>query len=271
MAMRLNSYGNEVHLISAVGADDYGDRLLAHLQAHGMDTSGIQRSADLPTGLVQVTLNSRGSASYEIKFPSAWDNIEANEEMLRMAEASDAFVFGSLVARSEVSRKSLLELLSVARHKFFDLNLRAPHYTKPLLLELMQQADFIKFNDDELYEVAEMFGSRYRSLEQNIGFMSDLTDTRDICVTKGSHGAVLYQSGNLHYNSGYLIQVRDTVGAGDSFLASLIDQLLHGEDPQHAVDFACAVGAMVAESEGANPNISLDQIKAFINPYKGNS
>ena len=79
-------------------------------------------------------------------------------------------------------------------------------------------------------------------MEQNIRYVSKKTNTKHICVTKGQHGAVLLYNDKFYYNSGYLIKVIDTVGAGDSFLASLISQLLHKIQPQEAIDFACAVG-----------------------------
>ena len=130
----------------------------------------------------------------------------------------------------------------------------------------MNKAHFIKFNDDELYEVSGYLGSKYLSMEQNIRFISKATNTKHICVTKGNHGAVLLYDDTFYYNSGYLVKVKDTVGAGDSFLGSLISQLLNKKNPQEAIDFACAVGALVAQSEGANPNIKLSDIEVFMNP-----
>ena len=172
-----------------------------------------------------------------------------------------------LAARDESSRNTLINLLELAKYKIFDLNLRPPYYTKELLIKLMDAADFIKFNDDELYEVSGYLDSKYRSTEQNIRFISEKTNTKHICVTKGHHGAVLLHDDTFYYNSGYLIKVIDTVGAGDSFLGALISQLLNKVNPQEAIDFACAVGAMVAQSEGANPVLLHSDIDAFINPY----
>jgi fructokinase len=130
----------------------------------------------------------------------------------------------------------------------------------------MEKADFIKFNDDELYEVCKTLGSKYNSLEQNIKFIAEKTKTTKVCVTKGPHGAVLLYDDKLFYNSGFQIKVMDTVGAGDSFLGSLISQLLGKVTPQKAIDFACAVGALVAQSEGANPKIAKEHIEGFVNP-----
>ena len=115
------------------------------------------------------------------------------------------------------------------------MNLRAPFYTKEILVELMQKADFIKFNDEELYEISAFLGSPFHNLEQNIHFIAQKTKTAHICVTKGEHGAVLLYDNELFYNSGYKIKVVDTVGSGDSFLASLISQLLINHNPQKAL------------------------------------
>ena len=130
----------------------------------------------------------------------------------------------------------------------------------------MQKADFIKFNDEELYEVCTYLGSKYNSLEQNIKFIAEKTNSKHVCVTKGPFGAVLLYDSKLYYNSGYKIKVVDTVGAGDSFLGSLISQLLNNIKPQEAIDFACAIGALVAKSEGANPRITDMEIEKFIDP-----
>ena len=59
----------------------------------------------------------------------------------------------------------------------------------------------------------------------------------------------------------------DTVGSGDSFLASLIVKLLDQKDPQYALNYACAVGAIVAQYEGANPIIHQSEIDAFLKGF----
>ncbi|MFT7073330.1 MAG: fructokinase [Patiriisocius sp.] len=267
VALRLKSFDNDVTMISSVGDDEHGKILLNYVLQNGVDIDHIQVNPKFKTGKVKVMLNEKGSASYDVNFPRAWDNIEISKKDIELVKKADAFVFGSLVARNDVSKRTLFELLNYANYKIFDLNLRSPYYSKELLIQLMNRADFIKFNDDELYEVSGYLDSKYRSMEQNIRFISQKTNTKHICVTKGHHGAVLLYNNNFYYNSGYLIKVIDTVGAGDSFLGSLISELLRKVNPQEAVDFACAVGAMVAQSEGANPVLLRSDIDAFINPY----
>nr|WP_315166380.1 carbohydrate kinase [uncultured Flavobacterium sp.] len=264
VAIRMASLGINTQIISRVGNDEIGKELIQFIEENDVDTSSIQIDETFPTGEVIVKLDSKGSASYTINYPVAWDKIACVPEDEINVKKADALIFGSLVCRDSVSHQSLLEIINYSKYTVFDVNLRAPFYTKELLINLMMQADFIKFNDDELYEISEYMNSPYNSLEQNIRFISEKTNTKHICVTKGNHGAVLYYDEKLYYNSGYKINVVDTVGAGDSFLASLLAKLLLGNDPQNAIDFACAMGALVAQSEGANPKISNDSVAEFM-------
>src|SRR5690606_15804464 len=116
---------------------------------------------------------------------------------------SDAFIFGSLVCRDQISRQTLFQLIPKAKYKVLDVNLRQNYYSKDLLLELIQSSNFIKFNDDELFEIAAMMGSTYNSLEQNLGYIISKVSATSICATKGRYGALLVHQEHYYYNSGY--------------------------------------------------------------------
>jgi fructokinase len=264
VALRMNSFGVKTTMISRVGADENGEDILAFLNNQEVTTDLIQVTKEYKTGAVNVMINEKGNASYDILYPSAWDKIVVTEIMDKVISEAEVFVFGSLSSRDEVSRKTLISLLDKAKYKVFDANLRAPYYTAEVLEELMQKADFIKLNDEELREISRELGSPYNSFEQNMKFIAEKTNTKQICVTKGEFGAVLYYNDKFYYNSGYFVKVVDTVGAGDSFLASLIIRLLKGKSPQKSLNYACAIGALVAGQEGANPQISEKEIKKFM-------
>lgn len=268
VALRLNSLGNEVYIVSRVGNDENGTKLIDFINSNGVSTDFIQIDENYETGTVKVMLDDKGSATYDIEHPRAWDQIELLEKTMQKVKECDALYYGSLVSRDDISRNTLFELIKRAKYKICDLNLRPPNYTTDGLKELMDKADFLKLNDDELFEISKKLGSKYNSIEQNVKFISEETNTKSVCVTKGSHGALLLSEGKLYYNSGYQIKVVDTVGAGDSFLASLISKLLSGTHPQDAINYACAVGALVAQSEGANPIITPEDIDKFVNPYE---
>jgi len=264
LALRMQSLGCDVAMISCVGQDTDGDDIVAYVKAQGLDTTSILRTEEYPTGLVQVYVNERGSASYEISYPSAWDKIQLVDYPRSLVADADVLIYGSLVCRDDVSKQSLEELLKNDIYKVFDANLRPPHYTQATIESLIRSASFIKFNDEELLEIAIGMGSPYTLLEENMEFIANKTKTRSMCVTKGKHGAVLMWEGRLYNNNGYPVKVVDTVGAGDSFLATLIMELLTGKDAQHAIDYACAVGALVAASPGANPVLTPEDVEAIM-------
>lgn len=267
VAIRLRSLGNDVSMISKVGNDENGKDIIEFMASKLVNTDFIQLDNEFETGSVKVILDEKGSATYDIEYPRAWDKIQSDQNVERLVEESDALYYGSLAIRDEVSRNALMKLIERSKFRICDLNLRPPHYAKSTLKDLMRKADFIKLNDEELYEIAEIMGSKFNSLEQNIRFISDETNTNQVCVTMGSHGSVLLYESEFYYNCGYKIKVVDTVGAGDSFFATLISKLLNGNDPQESIDYACAMGALVAGSQGANPEISNKEINEFMNPF----
>lgn len=265
VALRMSSLGADVAMVSRVGVDEDGEGIVSFVKENGVSTEFIQSTSDYKTGVVHVMVNEKGNASYDILYPSAWDKIKVEEQLMSEISKADVFFFGSLSARDEDSRSTLMRLLeNNDTFKVFDVNLRAPYYTLELINELMIKADFIKLNDEELLEISQKMGSPYNSFEQNIKFIAEQTGTTQICVTKGAFGAVLYYNDKFYCNSGYFIKVVDTVGAGDSFLASLLSKLLKGKSPQKSLNFACAVGALVAGSEGANPKLTMKEIKKYM-------
>jgi len=266
LALRTASYGFPVTMISAVGNDEDGKVIVDYAKENNLESAGIIVSPEYETGTVQVSLNERGSATYEIKFPSAWDFITVDEKVMDIVKEADVFFYGSLACRNDMSQKTLFSILDSDNKMFkvFDVNLRKPFYDIQILEQLMNRADFIKFNDEEILEIASEMGFESQDLEDNITFISKKTGTSAICVTLGKHGSLLLWNGELYKHDGYPVKVADTVGAGDSFLASLVAKLLSDEGPDEALDFASVVGALVASHSGANPKIENAEINALM-------
>ncbi|MCA0132518.1 carbohydrate kinase family protein [Winogradskyella alexanderae] len=265
VAIRLASFGNKVNMISSVGTDNDGKKLVGFIEENGVNTNGIQVCSNFKTSNVVVSLDDNGSATYKIEKPCAWDDIHITDILRSITSNSDVFIYGSLCVRSEKSKSTLMHLLNYAGFKVFDVNLRRPHYENEDLFDLMLVADLIKFNDDEIAEICGNLNFESESIEDMIKFISHRTRTNLICVTLGRNGAVFYKKGKFYRNDGYNVKVKDTVGAGDSFLATLIDGLMGQIDIQIALDRACAIGAIVASKNGATPTISKNDIDRLIN------
>lgn len=264
VALRLSSFHLPVQFVSRIGRDTDGELIFKHLTKEGLSTEFIQYSENLRTGEVMVHLDADGVASYTIEEPRAWDEIECNEALMEAVGESKAFVFGSLIARNPVSRNTLFQLLPKAGFKVFDVNLRPPFYNLDTLTHCMAQADLIKFNEEELEQIVNDLQDQALSLEDSMLFVAEKFNNPVVCTTRGDKGAVLLKEGVFYKNRGYVVKVKDTVGAGDSFLASLLSQLMAKNKPQQALDISCAVGAFVASQEGANPKISGADISGIM-------
>ena len=264
VALRIQSFGIQTNIISRVGKDEDGDNSLRYIKENNLNISTIQIDEKFKTGCVNVTLDNNGSATYEIEYPVAWDKIELSDKIVEAVKSSDAFIFGSLACRDAISKNTLLNLLPYAKLKVFDVNLRPPNYSIELLRMLMESADFIKCNDEELFEICKALGFDKGSIKEQVHFLAASTNTSKVCITLGKDGAVLLFDEQYYSNNGYPIKVEDTVGAGDSFLATLISNLLQKIAPEDALNAACAVGALVASKAGANPKLESTEILNFI-------
>lgn len=263
VAFRLKSLGWEAEMISKIGEDDLGKELLPIIEKN-IGTKFIQIDEKIPTGIVAVTLDLQKNASYEIVFPSAWDFIEVNEEVINLVENADVFIFGSLVCRNNFSKNSLLKLIEKSKFSVFDVNLRAPHYDLDFILDLMKKSSIVKMNDDELVILAKYFQFPETDLQKNVLELAKITGVKTFCITRGKDGAVFYTNKKFYEHPGFEVKVQDTVGSGDSFLAALLSKISENETPEKSLEFACAVGAMVATKKGANELVTPEEIENLI-------
>ena len=134
-----------------MGKDDLGEELLDFVEQSGLKIDHIQQTNQFDTGKVIVTLDAKGSASYDIAQPAAWDKITVRAELLEAVQKCDLFLFGSLATRDEVTKQTLFQLLTIASFKVFDVNLRPPHYTYDLLdyLRLHERTINVRFVGEE--------------------------------------------------------------------------------------------------------------------------
>jgi fructokinase len=264
VAVHANQLGLNASMISAVGNDELGEAIKAFLESRNLSTENIQTN-NYQTGIVEVTLDVKGSPSYEIISPVAWDFIEQTDVAKKAIQEADALVFGSLALRNEVSKKTLLVLQALAKLRILDINLRKPFYSPELAKELFEIADIVKVNDEELEMICGWYGQSGDELS-NAKFLKNKYNWQGIIVTRGGNGAFFVDAHDeMSEHQGFKVTVNDTIGSGDSFLASFITKWLNGSTPAKALEFACAVGAFVATQKGATPVIKEEDILIMVN------
>ena len=255
VAADLRNFGLNAQMISRVGSDDLGRELRQFLEQKGIPTEWVQVEQTYQTGVAKANISDSSEVTYEIVQPVAWDYIQVAPGLPDVVRQSDLFVYGSLAARSPQSHETLRTLLSVAQQKVFDVNLRAPHYERATVEELLHQADIAKLNEHELLELSGWYGEDndpHRAMHQ----LRDRFELDKLIVTMGEQGAVLLDKAGLHSQIGFPVNVADTIGSGDAFLAAFLYKTLQGESPQKTLEFACATGAYVATQRGATPTFT---------------
>ncbi|HEY1006180.1 MAG TPA: carbohydrate kinase [Sphingobacteriaceae bacterium] len=263
VAFHLAKLGAAPLLISAVGTDPDGEALIAFLEDNGLDTTYVDRLEQFPTGTVDVSLDGEGKAAYTINRPVAWDAIAYRETWDRIVPAADALVFGSLAGREQASWMTLQRLLTTAKLKIFDMNLRQPYADPVKLNVLLHHSDVLKINDEELVYLRKIRGLGGTDPDV-LSAISRLYAIPVICLTRGADGAGVWTPSGWISHPGYRINVKDTVGSGDAFLAAFIYGLLDGQPWELILKRSNAIGALVAGKNGASPAYSESEIQNLI-------
>lgn len=254
VARHLRRLGEEVYPITALGDDFLGEEARERLDRAGLPLDLVHRDAELPTGTVKVRIDAGGNARYTIREPVAWDRIPVDAGGVDRTRNASALVYGTLAQRGEHNRREIVKLLDLdGPFKICDVNLRPPHDDPGTVGELIRRADLLKVNEDELHALLRD-GARKPPLEQAVRLLAEQTGVPRVCVTRAENGAVLLDRGAWFSAEGRKVEVRDTVGAGDGFLAAFIANYLPGRhEPLAVLENACRFGEFIATCDGAFP------------------
>jgi fructokinase len=99
------------------------------------------------------------------------------------------------------------------------------------------------------------------SIARDCQTLAEATGVYCVCVTRAEEGAALWNHGNLTTAAAPHVEVKDTVGAGDAFMAGLMVGLTRGMDHQRVLEIANRLGAYVASHYGATPLLPAELTK----------
>lgn len=259
VAYHLHKLNKNPALITSVGMDERGDELIDFFSKQGVCSIFFQRNPDHETGKVYAEPNEYNEVVYDIVTPVAWDFIEWNENLNDLVSNAKYFVYGSLASRNKVSRDTLYQLLETGKTKVLDINLRPPHFHRNHIEFLLHKADIVKMNIAELELVTGWF-THFKDTIDRMKIMRDQFNIDTLIITMGGNGAIVNDKGTIYKHPGYKVHVADTIGSGDAFLAGFLAQLLKGAPVENAIDFASALGALVATLPGGCPHYEISEI-----------
>ncbi len=232
----------QVALIGRVGADAFGERVLATLAADGVDTRYVTIDPAEGTGLALPMVFDDGGNSI-ISAPHAnmrmtVDDVAAAHPAIAAAEA--------LLLQFEVPMECNLAAARAARAAGATVILNtAPVSECPS--ELLALASIIVANEVEAAALAP--GSPATPEEQARAFL--VAGPRIAIVTLGADGAVFASAAGAGHVPAFPVESVDSVGAGDAFSGALAVALSEGRELLDAVRFACAAGAVAVTRPGA--------------------
>jgi len=226
-ALAARRLGAEVCLVGRVGDDAMAGEAIALLEAGGVDLSEVEVDPAAPTGVALIAVDPEGE-----------------NQIVVAAGANHRFTPGQLPARIEGPLIVQLELpidaveAAVGRATDFVCVNLAP--AAPVSDQLLRRADLIVVNETE----AAFYGD---ALHQGGG---------RVVTTLGARGAVMGQRGaEIARAAPPKVAAVDATGAGDAFVGAICVALLEGMEPEAALRFACAAGALAATRPGAQPSL----------------
>lgn len=265
VACALVKLGTPAGFIGCVGEDKAGNQLVQVLEEVGVDSRGIQRHPTAPTRQVYVVRSAEGDRTFAgfgaldtSQFADAFlDGAKLPESLFNYGEF---LVLGTLELAYPQTRAAIKKSLQLAEQYglkiLVDINWRPmfwpnPSEAKPLIEELFSYADFLKLTREE----AELF---FDTTDPG-AIAHRLNSVEGVLVTDGDKGCHYCLNENEGYLPAFIMDVRDTTGAGDGFVAGFVHKLCQEglksiatpESARDVVRYASVVGGLTTLKPGA--------------------
>jgi fructokinase len=279
VACALVKLGTPAGFVGCVGEDESGNQLVQLLQDIGVDSTGVQRHPTAPTRQVYVVRSEKGEREFAgfgeldtSQFADAFLNASKLPESL--FENADFLVLGTLELAYPQTREAITRALQLANQYdlkiLVDVNWRPMFWpdhsiAKPLIQQLLKKVDFLKIAKEEaelLFDTTDAGAITHR-----------LDSVEGVLVTDGDKGCSYCLGEQESTLPAFSIDVKDTTGAGDGFVAGFIHQVCqHGlksfatpESAQNVVKYASAVGALTTLKPGAiAAQPTAEEVEAFL-------
>jgi ribokinase len=252
--------GANSRMIGRIGNDDFGHRLLASLQAAGVDTRDVDtRDIDshstgdgepLTTGIASIVVDAAGNNQI-IVVPGANGQVNT-ADVHRLGSGLQAGDI--LLMQLEIPITTVVEAATVAQQQ-----------QVTVMLDPAPAPDTLP---EPLYGLIDIFTPNQVEAATLVGFPVDSINTAfeaarvligrgigTVIVKLGAQGAVVVSRDECFHQPAFAVQVVDTVAAGDAFNGALAVALADGLPLPAAVRFATATAALSVTRSGAQPSM----------------
>lgn len=271
--------GAPTKFIGQVGKDGFGDFLKKELELNQVDVSHLYQTDAANTALAFVTLTHEGERDFVFYRNGSADQILNQSQVSHIDMTNSIFHFGSLSLDDFPLKDALRSLLVQCKVNnclvSFDPNLRLSlfkdlrHYQK-VIIDFMSYTDILKVSDDELEFITKK-DNEYDAINYlfNLGI-------KYLIITRGKDGVTFIDKNRTLHQKGFKVKVKDTTGAGDSWIGAFLAQIanvysLDDYSDDQILDIlkhANAAAAITTTSIGAISALpSLEEVNHFIKKH----
>lgn len=253
--------GAQVSMVGRLGVDGFGDAQIAGLEADGIDTSGILRDPEAPSGIASITVDSTGKNRIII-VPGAnmrcgVEDVDAARD--RIAEAD------ILLLQLEIPVESVARAIQIAAEVGTPVILN-PAPAQAVDPALLANVDYLTPNE---VEAEQLTGISVKSPVDAGRAAAQLLSygVGGVVITLGERGAVVVEKGGAApvLVPAFSVDAVDTVAAGDAFNGALAVCLAQGAPLVEAARYAAAVAAIAVTRPGAQASLPYrSEVEAFL-------
>ena len=268
LAMAAGRQGVKVGYVTPISKDKNGEQLAQNLLNSNVSLLGPRVTA--PTSLAMVNIENgipsysfyrEGTAERIITLDTLSKNITSEVSIfhigsLALTGGEDALVWEEFVKRTRENN------IKVS----LDPNVRPsliaePDVYRKRIKNLMTEVDILKLSDEDLLWLFNDSGDEASALaELEIGARAEI-----LIVTKGSQGSAIFHEKKWHEITSHPVEkLSDTVGAGDTFMASVLAWVMKKEklnelallelnEKKELLNYAAKAAALNCEKQGCNP------------------
>lgn len=255
-AVVLSKMGKQVELISKVGNDEAGARVLDYIKANGLSTESIIVEENLTTGINIVLVDEEGERHFLTNPQGSLRKLAEKDIMPYLDEAADIVCFASIFVSPLMDMNVLERVFS--RIKAKPGRILAADLTKAKrgekledLQKILPYVDYIFPNQEE---AALLTGEKDPFVNGQL-----LVEAGASCavIKCGKKGCIIHTKDQTLEIPAYpVVQAVDSTGAGDCFAAGFLWGLSGGLSLADCGRLACAAASCAVEHVGATEGIT---------------
>lgn len=260
----ITKLGIETKLITALGDDLYGKKILDECKISGIDMSNSLVLKNASSSTYLSVMDETGDMKVAIAHMDIIDQLD-----IGFIRQNDLVIKNSkcIVVDTNLKQEVLEYLLTTYKDKEFFLDTVSTtkamkikdsigyfHTIKPNKIEA-EQLSGIKIDTDE-------------DMERAIKYFLD-KGVKNVIVSLGERGVAYGNSDKIGYLKNQPVEVVNATGAGDAFIAGLVYAHMNNLDIEDACKHSMAAAMMALGHENTiNPNLCVQKIESIVEEMK---